>query len=296
MILFESIAFLTEYPMEPILYVWRNRIGKFLDNPRALVPFLKKHLFFNFIADRYLPAYASFKYLGYQETINEAIAGNRSLIRFGDELFDMLQGIGLYFGDWKQPYSPDLARRLKEVLRSRDPRLLLCFNPEFILKSKKEFKEAGIPEQYQFWTNSKIYLKNYYYSDITYGSALCFHPRYNPDIDFEKIGKYFSEKHVFIVTSGIERFKGLALGKTTTFIEAPKSNAWKSYSTILSMVREAVERQNASQSQTLVLVSMGSTAKILVYDLTQEGYVAWDTGQFFDLAAKEIRNLSVARA
>ena len=32
----------------------------------------------------------------------------------------MIQGIGLYYGNWHQKYAPDLAKRLKEIVSSRD--------------------------------------------------------------------------------------------------------------------------------------------------------------------------------
>lgn len=273
--------------MTSLSHIWKNRVQKFLDYPPALVPFLKKRLYYDFVADRYLSAYKDFKYLGYQETIEAAIEDNRSLVRFGDELFDMLQGIGLYFGDWRQTYSPGLARRLKEVISSTDPRLLICFNPELILKTRQEFKDAGIPEQYQFWTNSKVFLKDYYHPEMVYGSALCFHPRYNPNIDYAKLARFFAGKHILIVTSGTERFKEIALGKTTRLIEAPKSDAWQCYEAIWQSVLEELSRID-NREDALVLVSMGSAAKVLVYDLMKEGCVAWDTGQFFDLAAEQI--------
>jgi hypothetical protein len=279
--------------MTSFAHVWKNRVQKFIDNPVAVVPFLTKRFYYNFIADRMLPQYADFKYLGYQETIAAAIDGNRSLVRFGDELFDMLHGIGLYFNGWRQKYSPSLAARLKEVISSDDPRLLICFNPELILKTKQEFTDAGIPEQHHFWTNSKMFLKDYYRKDVVYGSALCFHPRYNPDIDYEKLGEYFSRKHVIIVTSGTDRFGDISFGKSTRLLEAPGSDAWESYDRIRASL-DSLIRDTSEAEDILVLVSMGSAAKVLVYDLMKEGRVAWDTGQFFDLAAMEIRKLGTS--
>ncbi len=275
-----------------IIDVWRNRFHKFLDNPSAIYPFLKKKLYYNFVADKYLKHYKDFKYLNYEETLNDVINNNKSIVRFGDELFDMLQGIGLYYGDWRQKYTPDLAERMKEVISSNDPRLLVCFNPEFILKTKQGFKDMGIPEQYQFWTNSKIFLKDYYRKNITYGSALCFTPRYNTHIDYKKLKNFFQKKHIIIVTSNIDRFNGISLGKTTDFIESPKSDAWQSYEKIKETVLSMIKEKNFQQEEILIMASMGSAAKVLVYDLTKLGYTSWDTGQFFDLAFKEIEKLS----
>lgn len=270
------------------LYIWKNRLSKLLDNPRAVIPFLKKRLYYNFVADRYLHYYKDFHYLSYQETIKYAIENNLSIVRFGDELFDMIQGIGLYYGNWRQKYDKNLARKMQQVISSKDKRLLICFNPEFILKTKQDFKAVGIPEQYQFWTNSKIFLKDYYHKDMVYGSALCFTPRYNKDIDFVQLGRYFKTKHIVILTSHVGRFSSISLGKTTDFIEAPGSDAWQSYEAIMKQVQSFLVTSKYPKEQVLILVSMGSAAKVFTYDMTMYGYQTWDTGQFFDLASKEI--------
>ena len=103
---------------------------------------------------------------------------------------------------------------------------------------------------------------------------------------------FFQEKHIIIVTSNVARFQEISLGKTTDFIDTPKSDAWQSYETIKKSLLSLVKKKGFSQNETLILVSMGSAAKVLVYDLMKLNYTAWDTGQFFDLAFKEIRNLS----
>ena len=272
--------------------VWRNRVRKFLDNPEAIWPFLRKKFYYNFIADSYLKYYKDFHYLSYEETIDDIITNNKSIVRFGDELFDMILGIGLYYNDWRQKYDKKLARRLQEIISSRDPRLLICFNPELILKTKQEFIDMGIPEQHQFWTHSKIFLKNYYHKDVTYGSALCFTTRYNKHLDFQKLKNFFETKHIVIVTSSIDRFRGIHLGKTNDFVEAPKSDAWQSYEDVKDELLTLLATKRYEKKDTLVLISMASAAKVLVYDLMELGYTAWDTGQFFDLAFKEIQKLS----
>ena len=273
-------------------YVWGNRFKKFIDNPQAIIPFIKKRVYYNFIADNQLPYYKDFKYKNYEETIDDLIENNKSLVRFGDELFDMLQGIGLYFGTWRQKYDPLLAEKMKEVISSHDPRLLVAFNPEFILKTKQEFKDVGIPEQYQFWTNSKMFLKDYYHKDMVYGSALCFNPQFNKHINFDKILSFFKRKHIIIVSSRIDRFKNVHLGITTDFIECPESDSWDKYDEIKQKVLSLIEEKGYTEQDTLILMSMSSAGKVLVYELTKRGYTSWDTGQFFDLAFKEITTRS----
>jgi hypothetical protein len=274
------------------LTIWKNRVQKFFDNPKAIIFFLKKKLYYNFIADKYIPEYKNVIFLSYEETINTIIEKNISVVRFGDELFDMIHGVGLYYNDWKQVYDPLLAKRLEQVISSKNEKLLVCFNSEFITKSKKQFKEEGIQDQYHFWTNSKMFLRDYYNKDMVYGSALCFTPRYNTTINYGKLNNYFVKKNIIIITSQISRFKEIHLGLKTLFIEAPKSNAWQKYSDIKNKLILMLEEEKLKETETLILVSMGSAAKILVYDMTLLGYTAWDTGQFFDLAFKEIQSIS----
>lgn len=272
--------------MSKVYRIWRNRIRKFLDNPWAVFPFLRKYFYYNFIGDSYIKSYQDFKFLTYDETLEEILTNNKSIVRFGDEVFDMIMGIGLYFNDWRQRYHSALAERLKEVLGSNNPNLLICFNPELILMNKKEFTKQGIPEQHHFWTHSRIYLKEYLKSDGVYGRALSFHDRYNPTLNYELIIDHLKMKHLIIVTSNTKRFNNQKFGLTTDYIDAPKSDAWDSYSDILDNVRMVASQYE--KRDVLIMASLGPTAKVLALDLTNEGYTVWDTGQFFDLALKKI--------
>jgi len=268
------------------LYVWRNRLSKFIDYPLAIVPFFKKRLYQNRQADSYIKYYEDVNFLNYDETTNEIINNNKSIVRFGDDVFDMLLGVGLYFDNWKQVYDPILADRLKAVLSSRNPNLLVSFNPEFILKTKEGFVKEGIGEQHHFWTNSKIYLKDYLNKDQVYGSALSFHERYNQNIPYDALVAHLKTKHLVIVASNIARFENQQLGLATYYVEGPSSNAWGEYGNLKDKVMKIISP--LPKSDTLILTSLGPTSKVMALDLTEAGYTVWDTGQFFDLALKKI--------
>ena len=266
--------------------IWQNRLAKFRDHPPAVIPFLKKHLYYNRVADSYLPYYKYVHFLSYQETIDTLITDGKSFARFGDEAFDMINGIGLYFKNWRQRYHPELARRYREVIGSNHPRLLLGFNPELFLMTRADFAAAGIPEQHQFWTNTKIFLKDYLNEGQVYGRALCFQERYHTAIDYQQIIAYLKTRHLLIVASNTARFKNAQLGVTTDYIEGPGSDAWDHYDTVLSQVCEAAAAY--PKEKVLVLGALGPTTKVLVYDLIKDGYAAWDTGQLFDIALKRL--------
>lgn len=268
-------------------YVFKNRVKKFRDHPGALWPFLRKRLYGNRIADSRIAYYKQVRFLSYEDTIEELLTHNRSIVRFGDDVFDMLLGIGLYYDNWRQKYEPDLARRLKEVLASRTEKLLVSFNPEFILKTKAEFEAEGIGEQHHFWTNSKLYLKDYIDPKQVYGSALCFQERYNKSIDYDRLIAHLAKKHLIIVASNTARFAGKKFGLTTDYVEGPGSDAWSVYDTLLSQVQTVAGEY--PKENVLIMTSLGPSSKVMAYDLSQEGYTVWDTGQFFDLALKRLQ-------
>ena len=273
--------------MKEQLKFWRNRVKKFRDNPRAVWPFIRKYLYYNQISDSYIRYYKDITFLSYEATVERILSGQVSIVRFGDEVFDMTLGIGLYFNDWRQRYDPVLAARTQEVLSSANPRLLVCFNPELILKTKAECIADGIRNEHQFWTHSRIYLKKYIHQNQVYGRALSFHARYNPSLPYEKILNHLKTKHLIVVTSNTARFNNGKFGLTTDYIEAPKNDAWDVYPQLLARVR-ATARAYAN-TDVLIMASIGPTAKVMIYDLCLEGYTAWDTGQFFDLALEHLQ-------
>ncbi len=274
--------------MNKKIIIFSNRVKKFLDNPKAIIPFLIKKIYFAKIADNYIKHYNKNQFLNYTETLNYAIDNNLSIIRFGDELFDMLNGIGLYFNDWRQKYNKNLAKNIKEILLSKNKKILLCFNPELIFKSRNEFKNDGIENEWQYWINSKIYLKDYLKNELIYGSALCFNPNYNKNINYSKLKEYFSGKNIIIISSNVEKFKNIKLGLTTDFINAPKSDAWDSYNEIKRELIDTLNKNTLNRNNVLVLCSISTAGKVLCYEMSLQGITMWDTGQFFDLAYKEI--------
>ncbi len=74
-----------------LIYVVHMTLRKFLDNPVSIFPFLKKYVYSRFVADSMISRYEGHKFLDYAGTLDYAIEKNMTLIRFGDELFDMLQ-------------------------------------------------------------------------------------------------------------------------------------------------------------------------------------------------------------
>lgn len=273
--------------------MWQNRLSKFLDNPLIFLSFVRARFWYRLVADRRSLSYRAVRFLSASETIEEIVNNDRSIIRVGDGTFGYLSGASIYFNDWQFRYDRKFAKNLERVIaKGQTENILFSYPYRFILDTKADFKKRGAENEWPIWVTAKATLRKYVKPGHTYGDALCFHPRYNPEIDFKLLKQYFLTKNIIIITANVARFKDIQLGKSTTLIEAPGSDAWLNYLELENQALDLVNKNNWSSKEVLFMISAAEAAKIMVYDLTKEGYTAWDTGQFFDLAAKEINALN----
>lgn len=263
-----------------------QRYKKFLENPSAFFYFIKKNTYDIFICDNYVHFYKGINFLTPEETFNHIIDRNCSLVRFGDGEFAYIHGAGVYFNDWHQTYNKDLQQGLLRVLSSQSSSLLICLPGTYLTKTKEE-----LHGEYVFWIHAKMILHKYLNSKQVYGSSFTFYPTINTNLDYVKLKKYFEGKHIIIITSNTSRFETIKLGITTHLIESPKSNSWSDLPNLKATLFKMVTDNNLPKEKILVMVSMGPAAKVMVYDLAQEGFTAWDAGQFFDVAYKNIKEL-----
>jgi len=269
--------------------MWQKRLYKFLDNPFVLLAYVRAHYTYPKIADRESKDYDEYNFLNNRETIKAITENDRSLIRVGDGTFGYLNGSGIYFNNWRFRYNKSFAHKLKDILiNGQEENILFCYPHTFIKKNKGSYTREGAQNEWQIWVLGKVLMRQFLRKDKVYGDALCFHPRYNLGIDFLAIKDYLAAKHVVIITSNTPRFRDIKLGMSTTLIEAPTNDAWRSYERLEKEALETVAAKGLKATEVLFMVSAAEAAKVMVYNLTKAGYTAWDTGQFFDLAAQEI--------
>ncbi len=271
--------------------VWGSRVQKFIDNPRAIFYFLKRNLYDKFAADKHVPLYKRLNFLSPEETFNYIIDNDSSIVRLGDGEFGLMRGASVYFNDWRQKFNKSLQKGLLSILSSKSANMIICLPGDHLTKTREELEKIGKGDEFKYWINSKVLLHKYVQKGRVYGSSFAFYPAVNTGIDYKKLKDYFLKKNVVIITSSLERFKDISLGKTTHLIEAPKSDGWDKIAEIRTAFRELVKENDYTPKEVLVMVSMGPAAKVFVYELAEEGYTAWDAGQFFDLAYKNIQAL-----
>lgn len=216
--------------------------------------------------------------LGYEESLEKLLEAPKSYIRFGDGEVDIIRGHDSLF----QQYDSELAYRLKTILEDSDDSFYVGINksyyqsPVVFSEHNRRFYRIRGTELRRFFNTICSRERKYYLDASCFGAYF----RFNDDFDYkkhyEKLEQLFKGKKVAVVAGeGIIRnleFNLFSCADSLIEISAPKKNAYSASEKILSEIRDKVSKD------TLVCLILGMTAKTLAYDLTKDGYIAWDVG------------------
>ena len=213
------------------------------------------------------------------ETLDELIATDKSLVRFGDGEFSLINGNSIAY----QEYSEELAQEMREILINADKEdnVLVCL-PEIFEIFKGNFLQNKDSEN--FWKNELDY-HGRFFQDICkakrYGSAWISRPYINSEdkskgvTHFEKIKELFVGKDILIVEGATTRAGvGNDLFNNVRSIKriiCPSHHAFSKVDVIQQAILDYAEGR-------LILLMLGPTAKILAYRLSRLGYRALDLG------------------
>lgn len=214
------------------------------------------------------------------ETLDKIIHNKCSISRFGDGEFACINCSRIAFHD----PSKELAQRLKEVLLSNVPDLLVglpdCFGS----------LDCYVPYTKKFWRKWMFKKRKMAYSYLdmnkTYYNAFfnrCYLNYNKTDEFYQRCCGYFKQlkeiwrgRDVVILESRDAR-----LGATNDILDGAKSvsriifcpprNSFIKYKEILSAFDDV-------HTDALILLSLGPTATVLAYDLCRKGYQAIDFG------------------
>lgn len=239
-------------------------------NTRSIKPlynFINEH-FYCYIRDRYPSV------LTEAQTIERILAEKLSFSRYGDGEFKLCRGASIA----RQPASPELRRRLHDILQS---------------DSSSSFAVGIPPSPDNRITNpvTDAYLRKFYLREWeavhhmaskTYLSAWAFWPRHweLPDDDANRLlstlERLWQNKDVTFVCN--KRFKEHSAfapvfgnAKSHSFVHTPAKNAYSRYDDLLEQAADF-------SVDNLFLLACGPTATVLAYDLAAKGYQAIDVG------------------
>ena len=215
-----------------------------------------------------------------EETLDKIINDKCSISRFGDGEFSCMNRSRISFHD----PSEDLAERLKEVLSSDIPNLLIglpdCFGS----------LDCYVPYTKKFWRKymSKKRQMTYFCLNMNRVYYNAFFNRYY--LNFNKTDEHYQRCCIYIkklkeiwknrdvvLLEGQEARLGVGndildgAKSISRILFCPVKNAFNKYDEILSAF-------NDISSGNLILAALGPTATVLAYDLCKKGYQAVDIG------------------
>lgn len=209
------------------------------------------------------------------------------MVRFGDGELMLLEGKDIPF----QQYDSVLAEKLFDILKAKDDRCMICIPHYYFYHDLEQL----LPIQRRFLLEMGVKYRNefvkYCSTDALYGDTgvtqlFEIYDYFEFDEFYGRIEKIISKYDVVCVcgegTLNNFQYNLLEFAKTQAYIYCPRKNAFEQYDKILQKCL-AVEKDK------LILAALGPTAKVLVWDLVQNGYQAWDIGHLlkdYDMARR----------
>jgi len=219
--------------------------------------------------------YAPPAVLSVEQTMLEILKNKRSVSRYGDGELNLMMGRGTGF----QPFSAELSSRLREIILSEEPGLLICIPDVFagLEKYRPETQAAWgshLLENRHAWYRLVDRQRAYYNAFI----SRCYYIWADKSRSAERFAmmrEIWKERDVVLVEGeksrvgvGNDLFEN---ARSIRRILAPAVDAFSKYGDIL----QAVSTQDPKN---LVLIALGPTATVLAHDLHKLGYQAVDIG------------------
>lgn len=264
-------------------------ITSFLKPLRNLITspqyFLKEYL--HFYAYRYFlkpPSYDRYKFLNEKQTLEYLLKNKKSFIRLGEGEFSILYGFNV---DLYQQKSNHLLREFFiKIIKDYNhdspyllgiPRLPIQKLSYFGIKKNKNL---------DYWYKVETFMRNRLKENCLYGDPLIFKRVLNKNIESFKI---WENKSVLLIGSMVKYFKNkqLELTKRQYLLEAPDGNAFKDYEDVVKNIFRIIDSNHLKKEDMVVLISLGPAAKVIIYELSKKGLIAYDMGTYFDLRYKK---------
>lgn len=211
-----------------------------------------------------------------KETIKTLYSTRKSMARFGDGEFNLIEGRDIGF----QKASPEIASRLAEVLKSDDENILIGIPDVFgsldaYCQHVRSYWREFLPQNRNRIYNLLNLNKTYYDACFT-GYAI-----QAAETNEECLEEYYAEMRkiwdnrdvVIIKGEGTETYVNDIYdnAKSVKYIYAPKAHAFEHYDDILESAKK-------ESKDCLFIIVLGPTATILAYDLAKLGFQALDMG------------------
>lgn len=213
--------------------------------------------------------------LSISESLDFVLEHFSSVARFGDGEVDIMMGRSIPY----QKYDPALAAFLKQILLTPSNSQLMVCLPDVFEHLERYNQSAKSFWHHHFNQYSSFYDK--YCQSDWYGSTFISRPyidlkdKTEAKSSFQKLKKLWDRRDILIVEGetsrsgvGNDLFDNAA---SISRIICPSKDAFEQRSAIYNAIKRHAKGK-------LILLMLGPTAKVLAYDLSQEGYQAIDIG------------------
>lgn len=212
-----------------------------------------------------------------QDTVEYIVKNKKSLIRYGDGEFYIMEENSIHYQEYSDSLKEILINIIEDYLdKPNEKEYFLCMPKRYFecsgfkLLQKKIYIISWVKPRYIF---SKRYDRN-----VTYGDAFLF-AKGNEKI-YEKIWESNEIQRVVFVHNEKKYASDFAkrYRKNVAYIPIVSQNVFENAGAILEKIVESVIRNRAD----IVLISAGPCAKYLVMRLSEMGIWAIDTGHCWD--------------
>ena len=216
------------------------------------------------------------KILSSEETIDFACTGKKSIIRFGDGEFNIIQGGNVHY----QEYNADLERDMLKILNeySEKSPYLLCVPYRYFSKNNLVLNRRVLIACLS--TLKKIF-KRYINKYVLYGDAFIF-SKNNSKKSYQRIWK--DSKAIVLVHNNEMYLKEAFDSKRQKgfFVKVPSKNSYEIIDKIEDVIEKIYIENDLLKENTAVLLSAGPAAKVLAYRMALNGYRMIDCGHVWD--------------
>ncbi len=209
------------------------------------------------------------------KTLDLLLKTDKSIVRYGDGEFALINGHNLKFQDWDS----DLSARLEEILVSNDSRILVGIPDVFASLNHFNRRAAKFWKKYIFRNWVKIYKKldldKQYYDSMISRPYMDAKDRTYCQKYFQDFRKLWDKKDIVIVEGVASRlgYNNNLFSNCNSInrILCPARNAYKNYGKIFEFCKTLPKDK-------LFILALGPMATVLAYDLARLGYRALDLG------------------
>lgn len=213
--------------------------------------------------------------LSAEETIEYIKKNRKSLIRYGDGEFKILNEQDVHYQEYNQELHAEMERIICEY--QEDSPYLLCMphkyfsNNNFVLNSRVLISCWGMP---------KRMFQKYSKQDVVYGDAFIF-AKNNKGI-YSALWNNYS--NIILVHNNKKYLQSACAlqGQKGYYVKVPSRNSYDEIDNIEKKIITAYSDNNLLKENTAILISAGPMAKALVSRLAVKGYFAIDCGHIWD--------------